>query len=210
MQGSEETMNIAMKVFSRYISKHILSFIGLILALVLLNIAAFAFTFYNAVSKNFGNISPQNMLKQVAAASSSNGITNEAERMIISNSLWAMYLNMEGSCNWTVNLPEEIPTEYSIQDIAIFSKGYLKDYPVFVWSDVNGLLVIGYPKNSYMKITSNYYPIDTVHKIPLFFLGILVFDLLVLFLAYSRSKAQISKNTEPIISSIATLSEGKA
>ena len=203
-------MNIAMKVFSRYISKHLLSFIGLILALVILNIAAFAFTFYNAVSKNFGSISPQNMLKQVAAASSSNGLTNEAERMIITNSLWAMYLNMEGSCNWTVNLPEEIPTEYSIQDIAIFSKGYLKDYPVFVWSDANGLLVIGYPKNSYMKITSNYYPIDTVRKIPLFFLGIIVFDLLVLFLAYSRSKAQISKNTEPIISSIATLSEGKS
>ena len=151
-----------MKVFSRYISKHLLSFIRLILALVILNIAAFAFTFYNAVSKNFGSISPQNMLKQVAAASSSNGITNEAERMIITHSLWAMYLNMEGSCNWTVNLPEEIPTEYSIQDIAIFSKGYLNDYPVFVWSDANGLLVIGYPKNSYMKITSNYYPIDMV------------------------------------------------
>lgn len=150
------------------------------------------------------------MLKQVAAASSSNGITNEAERILISNSLWAMYLNTEGSCNWAVNLPEEIPTEYSIQDIAIFSKGYLKDYPVFVWSDENGLLVIGYPQNSYMKITNNYYPIDMVRKIPLFFLGILVFDLAVLFLAYSHSKAKISKNTEPIISSVATLSEGKS
>ena len=199
-----------MKVFSKYISKHLLSFIGLISSLVVLNIAAFAFTFYSAVSKNFGSTSPQNMLKEVAAASSSNGITDEAERMLITNFLWAMYLNTEGSCNWTVNLPEEIPTEYSIQDIAIFSRGYLKDYPVFVWSDENGLLVIGYPQNSYMKITSNYYPIDMVRKIPLFFLGILVFDLLVLFLAYSRSKAKISKNTEPIISSIATLSEGKS
>ena len=150
------------------------------------------------------------MLREVAAASSSNGITNEVERMLITNSLWAMYLNTEGSCNWTVNLPEEIPTEYSIQDIAKFSKGYLKDYPVFVWSDENGLLVIGYPQNSYMKITSNYYPIDMVRKIPLFFLGTLVFDLTVLFLAYLRSKAKISKNTEPIISSIATLSEGKS
>lgn len=203
-------MNIAMKVFSKYISKHLLSFIGLILTLVVLNIASFAFTFYNAISKNFGGTSPQNMLREVAAASSSNGITNEVERMLITNSLWAMYLNTEGSCNWTVNLPEEIPTEYSIQDIAKFSKGYLKDYPVFVWSDENGLLVIGYPQNSYMKITSNYYPIDMVRKIPLFFLGTLVFDLTVLFLAYLRSKAKISKNTEPIISSIATLSEGKS
>lgn len=199
-----------MKIFSKYISKYLLSFIGLILVLVVLNIAVFTFTFYNAVSKDFGIASPQNMLKEVAAASTANSITDEAEKMLTANSLWAMYLNTEGSCNWTVNLPEKIPTEYTIQDVAIFSKGYLKDYPVFVWTDENGLLVIGYPKNSYMKITSNYYPIDTVRRIPLFFLAILVFDLAVLFLAYSRSKAKISKNTEPLISSIAALSEGKS
>ena len=199
-----------MKIFSKYISKYLLSFIGLIFVLAVLNIAAFAFTFYNTISHNFGSASPQNVLKEVAAASSASGITDEAERMLITNSLWAMYLNTEGICNWSVNLPEEIPTEYTIQDIAIFSKGYLKDYPVFVWSDESGLLVIGYPPNSYMKITSNYYPIDAFRKIPLFFLGILVFDLLLLFLAYLRSKAKISQNTEPIISSIVTLSEGKS
>ena len=198
-----------MKIFSKYISKYLLSFIGLILILVVLDIAAFTFTFYNAVSKNLGNGSPQNTLKEVAESSSADGITNDVEKMLISNSLWAMYLNAEGSCNWTVNLPEEIPTEYTIQDIAVFSKGYLKDYPVFVWSDENGLLVIGYPKNSYMKITSNYYPIDIFRKILIFFLGIFVFDLTVLFLAYSYSKVQIGKKTEPIISSITDLSEGK-
>lgn len=198
-----------MKIFSRYISKYLLSFIGLILILMVLDIAAFVLTFYNAVSKNFGGASPQNTLKKVAESSSVNSITNDAKRMLIANSLWAMYLNAEGSCNWTVNLPEEIPTEYTIQDIAVFSKGYLKDYPVFVWNDENGLLVIGYPKNSYMKITNNYYPIDIFHKILIFFLGIFVFDLTVLFLAYSYSKVQIGKKTEPIISSITDLSEGK-
>lgn len=199
-----------MKIFSKYISKYLLSFIGLLFVLAVLNIAAFAFTFFNTISHNFGSASPQSVLKEVAAASSASGITDEAERMLINNSLWAMYLNTEGICNWSVNLPEEIPTKYTIQDIAIFSKGYLKDYPVFVWSDEDGLLVIGYPPNSYMKITSNYFPIDALRKIPLFFLGILVFDLLILFLAYLRSKAKISKNTEPIISSIVTLSEGKS
>lgn len=198
-----------MKLFSKYISKYLLSFIVLIFVLVVLDVAAFALTFYNAVSRNFGTASPQNTLKEVAESSSAGGIADEAARMLISNSLWAMYLNAEGSCNWTVNLPEEIPTEYTIQDIALFSKGYLKDYPVFVWGDESGLLVIGYPKNSYMKVSSNYYPMDVLRKIPLFFLGILVFDLLVLFLAYSHSKAQILSNTEPIISSIAALSEGK-
>ncbi len=203
-------MKIAAKVFNKYISKYLLSFIGLILFLVVLNIAAFAFTFYSAIAKNFGSASPQIMLREIAEASSADGITDEAEKMLAANTLWAMYLNTEGSCNWTVNLPEEIPAEYTIQDIAGFSKGYLKDYPVFVWGDENGLLVIGYPKNSYMKITSNYYPIDMLRKIPLFFLGAVVFDLLVLFLAYSHSKAKISRNTGPIISSVAALSEGKS
>lgn len=198
-----------MKVFSKYISKYLLSFIGLILLLVVLNIAAFAFTFYNTVTKNFGTASPQNILQEAAAASSLDGITDNAEKMLTENALWAMFLNAEGLCAWSVNLPEEVPTAYTIQDIAVFSKGYLKDYPVFVWSDTDGLLVIGYPKNSYMKITSNYYPIDLFRKIPVFFLGILIFDLLVLFLAYSRSKARILRNTEPIIVSVTALSEGK-
>ena len=198
-----------MKIISRYLSKYLLSFIGLIILLAAVNIAAFAFTFYNAVVKDFGDASPQNMLKKLSTASSADGITKEAERMLSDNSLWAMYLDAEGSCSWTVNLPPEIPTAYTIQDVAVFSRGYLKDYPVFVRSDESGLLVIGYPKNSYMKITSNYYSVAMVHKILLFFPAVLIFDLLILFLAYSQSNARISRHTEPLVSSITALSEGK-
>ncbi|MCM1144270.1 MAG: HAMP domain-containing histidine kinase [Blautia sp.] len=199
-----------MKLFSRYFSKYLLSFIGLILVLILLDAAAFAFTFYNAVSRNLGAAAPQNMLKKIADASSIDAIPEEAAQLLGANSLWAMYLNAEGTCNWSVNLPEEIPTEYTIGEVAIFSKGYLKDYPVFVQSEENGLLVIGYPKGSYAKITGNYYPADVLRRLPLFFLGILVSDLLILFLAYSYSKAKISKNTEPIISSMEALAKGKS
>ncbi len=52
-----------MKVFSKYISKYLLSFIGLILVLAVLNIAAFAFTFYSAIAKNFGSVSPQMIME---------------------------------------------------------------------------------------------------------------------------------------------------
>ena len=37
----------------------------------------------------------------------------------------------------------------------MFSKGYLQDYPVFVRSIDEGLLVLGYPKDSFMKLTGN-------------------------------------------------------
>ncbi len=99
--------------------------------------------------------------------------------------------------------------QYTIQDVAVFSKGYLEDYPVFVRRMEDGLLVLGYPKNSFMKITGNYFPVRAVKLFPLFVTGILAADISLLFLAYFLSKRKISKNTEPIMASIKTLSTGK-
>ena len=42
-----------------------------------------------------------------------------------------MLLDVNGVCDWSVSLPEELPTQYTVQDVAVFSKGYLQDYPVF-------------------------------------------------------------------------------
>ncbi|MCI9321308.1 MAG: HAMP domain-containing histidine kinase [Lachnospiraceae bacterium] len=106
-------------------------------------------------------------------------------------------------------MPEEIPTQYTIQDVAVFSKGYLQDYPVFVRNIDNGLLVLGYPKDSFMKLTGNYFPIRAIRIFPLFVTGILAIDILLLFLVYYFSKQKIAKNTEPIMASIKTLSTGK-
>ena len=96
-------------------------------------------------------------------------------------------------------MPEEVPQNYNVQDVALFSKGYLEDYPVFVWNTDEGLLVLGYPKDSYMKITSNYYSIEAIQKIPLYVIGMLGMDALCLFLAYYFSKRRIIQNTEPIV-----------
>ena len=106
-------------------------------------------------------------------------------------------------------MPEEVPQNYNVQEVALFSKGYLEDYPVFVWNTDEGLLVLGYPKNSYMKLTSNYYSIEAIQKIPLYVTGMLGMDVLCLFLAYYFSKRRIIQNTEPIVEAIETLADGK-
>ena len=106
-------------------------------------------------------------------------------------------------------MPEEVPQNYNVQDVALFSKGYLEDYPVFVWNTDEGLLVLGYPKDSYMKITSNYYSIEAIQKIPFYVMGMLGMDALCLFLAYYFSKRRIIQNTEPIVEAIETLADGK-
>ena len=198
-----------MKAFGKYISKYLLSFFAFALVLLLVNILAFALTFGGIVFREYGSASPANMLEAVAADLSASGISEETEQELNGNHIWAMLLDASGRCIWDVSLPEKIPTQYTIQDVAVFSKGYLQDYPVFVRNTDNGLLVLGYPKDSFMKLTGNYFPIRAIRIFPLFITGILAIDIVLLFLVYYLSKRRISKNTEPIMASIKALSTGK-
>ena len=198
-----------MKAFGKYISKYLLSFFAFALVLLLINILAFALTFGGIVFREYGSASPANMLEAVAADLSASGISEERLQELNHNQIWAMLLDASGRCIWEASLPEGIPTRYTIQDVAVFSKGYLQDYPVFVRNTDNGLLVLGYPKDSFMKLTGNYFPIRAIRIFPLFITGILAIDIVLLFLVYYLSKRKISKNTEPIMASIKTLSTGK-
>ena len=198
-----------MKEFGKYISKHLASFAAIILVLALLNVLGFSITFQNVVINDYGDTSPQNMLKEIAATSTTNGISDNARQKLNGAHVWAMLLNQYGNQIWAVSTPEDIPKHYTIQDVALFSKGYLKDYPVFVWNTEDGLLVLGYPKDSYTKLTSNYFSIYAIQKLPLYITGMLTTDLLILFLAYFLSRRKIIQSTEPIIDAIETLSNGK-
>ena len=198
-----------MKAFGKYISKYLLSFFAFALVLLLINILAFALTFGGIVFREYGSASPANMLEAVAADLSASDISEERLQELNRNQIWAMLLDTSGHCIWEVSLPEEIPIQYTIQDVAVFSKGFLQDYPVFVRNTDNGLLVLGYPKDSFMKLTGNYFPIRAIRIFPLFITGILAIDIVLLFLVYYFSKRKIAKNTEPIMASIKTLSTGK-
>ena len=198
-----------MKSYGKYISRFLVSFIAIILLLLALNVLGFFWMFHNVVTDDYGETAPRSMLEKTAEASSAGGISSEMEEELRRNQIWAMFLSSEGKCLWQVDLPEGIPTSYTIQDVASFSKGYLHDYPVFVRTADTGLLVLGYPQNSYIKITGNYYSSDMLKIIPLFAVSAGVLDLTVIFFIYFLSKRKIVKSTEPIISSIEVLSNGK-
>lgn len=198
-----------MKSFGAYISKHLISFAVFIVALFFLNALIFGVTFHHIFTDDYGETSPRQMLESTAAASTPMGVSEDTVQKLQKNHIWAMYLNPEGQCFWSLDLPKEVPESYTIQDVALFSKGYIADYPVFVWNTDDGLLVLGYPKDSYTKLTSNYYSIQSIQAVPIFVFGTLVVDLLLLFLAYFFSKRRIIKNTEPIMAAIETLSDGK-
>lgn len=198
-----------MKSFGAYISKHLASFTAFILMLLLINAILFGMTFHKTFTVDYGENSPHIMLEMTASAISQTGISEEAEQKLHQNNIWAIYLDQNGQSLWSVDLPEEVPESYTIQDVALFSKGYIADYPVFVWNTDDGLLVLGYPKDSYTKLTSNYYSVRSIKTLPFFIIGMLAADLLLLFGAYYFSKRKILRNTEPIVAAVEALSNGK-
>lgn len=198
-----------MRSFARYITKYLVSFAAFILALLILNGVIFGLTFQKILAQDYGDSSPRSMLELVAAAATPEQLSDEATKTLRQNEIWAIYLNEDGQCYWAVDLPAEVPERYTIQDVARFTKGYLADYPVFVWNAADGLLVLGYPKDSYTKLTSNYYSIPALRLLPAFVLGMLGLDVLCLFFAYYFSKRRIIHNTEPIVSAVETLADGK-
>ena len=198
-----------MKSLGKYISKYLASFAGLVLILLFINCLAFAWTFYGVVTKDYGGFSPQNMLEAAAESASLEGISDEISGQLKTNHIWAVYLDMEGDRVWDVDAPDEIPERFTVQDVAVFAKGYLAGYPVFIRNTDDGMLVLGYPQDSYMKLPSNYYSLRSIKTFPFFVMGILAADLAILFLAYYYSKRKILKNAEPIITSIVTLGNGR-
>ena len=150
-----------------------------------------------------------NMLDAAVESASLEGISDEISGQLRTNHIWAVYLDMEGDRVWDVDAPDEIPECFTVQDVAVFAKGYLAGYPVFIRNTDDGMLVLGYPQDSYIKLPSNYYSLRSIKTFPFFVMGILAADLAILFLAYYYSKRKILKNAEPIITSIVTLGNGR-
>lgn len=198
-----------MKSFGKYVSKYLASFVGILLVLLFINAIAFGWTFYGIMQKDYGDLSPQNMLEVTTASASLEGISSESSERLRSNHIWAIYLDVEGNRVWDVDAPDAIPEYFTVQDVAVFAKGYLADYPVFIRNTDDGMLILGYPKDSYMKLSSNYFSLRAIETLPFFVIGILAADFAILFLAYFFSKKKILNNTEPIITSIEELGNGK-
>lgn len=199
-----------MKTFGKYISKYLTSFVSFIFILIFINVLSFNLAFFKTIASDYGATSPVNMLEQVNASLTTYGPSAKLTNLLRQEQIWAMFIEQNGNILWSIDLPYEVPTYYTLQDVAVFSRGYLSDYPIFTRTLEQGLLVLGYPKDSYTKLTSNYYSIASIKRLLLYCLIMLVIDFLLLFLAYYLSKQKIIQNTTPILNAIDDLSNGES
>ena len=74
-----------------------------------------------------------------------------AEDELLEEDRWAMLLNQKGQVVWSLRKPNDVPEQYTVSDVASFTRWYLNDYPVQCWVREDGLLVVGSPKGSVWK-----------------------------------------------------------
>lgn len=121
---------------------------------------------------------------------------------------WAMLLNDEGTIIWEDRLPEKLKHQYSITDVAMFSRWYLEEYPVNIWNRADGLLVVGFLPD---KVVQHYSSLD-MDDFKMLLSGIACATLINLFLIillFIRNTHRIEKAMTPILSGIHSLSKGQ-
>lgn len=141
-------MEDIIRIIRRFTGITFVIFTGII-ALNLVMLGFFVFKEINAGQ------SPQHVVECVANHLQRTGKTHvldaSSRQMLEGTEAWAMLLDKGGQVVWDYKLPEDVPRSYSLTEVAKFTRHFLQEHPVFVWEHTDGLVVIGYPKDSYAK-----------------------------------------------------------
>ncbi|OAB44456.1 sensor histidine kinase [Paenibacillus glacialis] len=130
----------------------------------------------------------------------------EAEKLLQQNDAWAMLLNNNGIVKWSYVLPDELPRFYSLTDVAKFSRNYLLDYPVYVWEHGDGLVVIGFPKDSVGKYQFGF-PVKWIRDIPFRSFALVIGNIALALLLSLLIGSRLIKSITPLIRGIHALAE---
>lgn len=202
-----------MTYLGKLLRKFAISFFVVTFSLIFINAFLYGFYVY-FLTPAYSQNAIKTTLETVSSAlnqkdSKEFTLTQEGQKLLETENIWAMLLdNQDGSVLWQSRLPKDFPRKYSSTDIAKFSRGYLFDYPVFVWEHSGGLLVLGYPKSSYTKQLSNFQPLETIRNAPFFLLSLFLIDVILLFFLYYQTELRTLKLLNPFIEGISQLAKG--
>lgn len=125
--------------------------------------------------------------------------------------IWAIYIdNATGECVWhSENLPDTVPLKYTVSDVANLTRGYIDGYPTFTGSGENGLMVLGYPEDSYWKHMWPSWDYQFIVNLPKNILIVLALNIFVIFLIYFMANTKLLKSIKPITDGIQALHTGQ-
>lgn len=194
------------------VPKLIRRFVGImLLSSVLLIILNFTLLVIYTLNQS-PNDSPWTTAQEVAdnLLQDSNGyiLTEETANELQNTNVWALFIdNATMKVVWqTDNLPETIPMSYTVSDIASLTRGYIDGYPTFTGEAENGLVVLGYPKDSFWKHMWPSWDYNLIANLPKTVLSILAINIALIFIIYVIANSKLLKSVKPIVSGIQALS----
>lgn len=161
-----------------------------------------------------GSLPPAQFIRKIADRLQINDNNFQLDSLLLvqvkERQMWVMLLDdKKGNIRWAVDLPKEIPDTCTLGDISSMAKFYLKDYPVVTWKKDDGLLVAGYPKESYTRHNSMR-RIAEVKFFPVLYIMLILGNLLVLILAYVFVDHRMLRSLKGILGGIQKLSNGES
>ncbi|NMW66161.1 HAMP domain-containing histidine kinase [Mobiluncus mulieris] len=202
-----------MAPFHQILRRFALGFLITLTALVATSATLYAVYMHIIVNRLLEPAVPS-VLAQTADSLKSKGgeyeLAPAARQQLMKAAAWAMLLDKQsGEVTWRYHVPPEIHTRYTLTDVAKFSRGYLQDYPVFTWEHPGGLLVVGYPRDSFAKQLSNYIPTAAYQSLIPFWAVLIPANLTVLFLLYFGAQKRLGQAVTPLVAGIGELSRGQ-
>ncbi|CRH90746.1 Probable sensor histidine kinase TcrY [Chlamydia trachomatis] len=188
----------------RYFSKTLLHYFLALLGLFSLGILLFVTGFYFLFQSNLNSKQAPSHFYQELTTTGHITVTDTVKGQLSEAHIWLMVLDQDGTIASSYRLPSKLNRTYSRSDIAKFSRWYLADYPVYTYAVQDQLLVLGYPKDSDVKIAGSF-KADAVVKLAYLGLGIIVILLLTYFLFFWRSRLALRKEIEPVTQALTRL-----
>lgn len=199
-----------MNAVQRFFRRYIVSTVGIVLLFLAVSIALlFAIIIAGGMSGADTSFSVRDFSDHVVLRNGKWVADDTALSMLQEQSAWAMLLNEDGDVIWQQSLPEKLPSSYTSTEIASFSRWYLEDYPVKIWTRADGnLIVVGYQPGTLVKY---YFSLEWPY------IGVLlggiatvfIINLLLIVFLILRNTRKVEKAMAPILQGIQNLSHGK-
>lgn len=179
--------------------------------LVILNLVLFV----GVMTKQTNNSHPWATAKEAAEAleisDASYRLPEEIMEELKAEDVWAIFIdNDTRQVVWkTENLPETVPMTYSISEIVSLTRGYIDGYPTFTGEHEDGLLVLGYPRESFWKHMWPSWDYQMIANLPKTALMVMAVNGMVIFLIYMIANSMLLKSVKPITEGIQALSAGE-
>ena len=204
-------MKSTLKLIRRFIGILLLSsFLILILNMIILVIAATVYA--NNGSMNGTWSFAEEAADAITKTDGSYAIDPKEEQKLIDDNVWAIFIdNTTLEVLWhSSNLPREIPLNYNASEISSVTRGYLKDYPTATSTDKNknGLMILGFPKDSYWKHMNPMWNYGFIKNSPLIVLGVFTVNILLIMLIYIIANSRLLRSVRSIVKGIEDLPTG--